>query len=289
MQNPHNIYTKLISQISKFFTDTGFKKVVLGVSGGIDSALVLKLLVDALKPENVTGLIMPEYGVTQDENTSHARVLCDFLGVENYTIPINRYLQDLTLLPWKPSNLAQMNTKARIRTVILYNYANTNHSLVVGTSNKSELLLGYGTKFGDLACDLMPIGDLYKTDVYALAEHLSLPQEIIEKAPTAELFKGQTDETDLGLSYAEIDRLLREFEKDGTHNQDEIHAQDSAHNQTENLSDTSELNASALNPSAKTPLFDTDSAAPLSLTAKTLLDRIKKNEHKGKMPYVIKI
>lgn len=280
MQNPHNVYTKLISQISKFFEENGFKKAVLGISGGIDSALTLKLLTDALKPENVTGLIMPEYGVTQDENTSHARVLCDFLGVENHTVPINRYLQDLTLLPWKPSNLAQMNTKARIRGVILYNYANTNHSLVVGSSNKSELMLGYGTKFGDLACDLMPLGDLYKTDVYTLAEHLSLPQEIIEKAPTAELFKGQTDEADLGLSYAEIDRLLREFEKEKTATQTEI---------TKNSPDASESNTLGFTASVKTPLFDTDSAAPLSHSAKTLLDRIKKNEHKGKIPWMIKI
>lgn len=262
MLNPHNTYTKILSQIAKYFEESGFHKAVLGVSGGVDSALTLKLLVDALGPEHVTGLIMPEHGVTRDENTAHAKALCTFLEAENYILPINKYLQDLLHLPWKPSGLAQMNTKARIRSVICYNYANTQHALVVGTSNKSELMLGYGTKFGDLACDLMPIGDLYKTEVFELAEHIGIPMEIIEKAPTAELARGQTDEAELGAPYETLDRILREIAGDTP----------------ESSSETPESHV----------LFEPETI-PLSTTAKSLLERIKRNEHKGRTPFVIKL
>jgi len=252
--NPQTAYTKITTGIKEFFKKAGFTKAVLGVSGGIDSALTLKLLADALKPENVTGLIMPEYGITKDENTSHAKKLCDFLGANRHLIPINKYLMDFLQLPWRPSNIAQMNIKARLRGIILYNFANTEEALVVGTSNKSELMLGYGTKFGDLACDLMPLGDLYKTEIYALAEHLGLPKEIIEKAPSAELYKDQTDEKELGSTYQELDQILREFE--------------------------AEIIESQQNMQIETNL------SPL---AKEIRQRIQKNEHKSKTPYIIKL
>lgn len=215
----HNTYTHTVSQIKKYFDTAGYRRAVLGVSGGIDSALALKLTIDALGEDNVTALIMPEHGVTSDENNMHAKRLCEFLRVRKHLIPINKYLLDLLQLPWQPSHLAQMNTKARARAIILYNYANTEHALVVGTSNKSELTLGYGTKHGDLAADIMPLGDLYKTNVYLLAEHLGLPDEIIKKAPTAELYKGQSDETELGAPYSLIDPLLKELENGKTENE----------------------------------------------------------------------
>lgn len=208
----NNVYTKIVSQTKKYFEEYGFKKAVLGVSGGIDSALTLKLLVDALGPKNVTAILMPEHGITKSENVSHAKALCGFLDVNFFMVPINKYLLDFLQLPWRPNHVAQMNTKARIRAVILYNFANTENALVVGTSNKSELKLGYGTKFGDLAADLLPIGDLYKTEVYELAEHIGLPEEIIKKAPSAELYHGQTDEKELGANYDTIDEILKSFE-----------------------------------------------------------------------------
>ncbi|MFC1615684.1 NAD+ synthase [Patescibacteria group bacterium] len=207
-----NAYTKIITGVHKYFKKSGFEKAVIGVSGGIDSALCLKLTVDALTEKNVTALIMPEKGVTTEENTRHAKRLCEFLDVEHFSISINKFLTDYLTLPWKPSDLAQINTKARTRMLILYNFANTRNSLVIGTSNKSELALGYGTKFGDLAADLEVIADLYKEEVYELAEYLNLPNELIIKAPSAELYSGQTDEEELGMPYKEIDTILKQIE-----------------------------------------------------------------------------
>jgi NAD+ synthase len=207
-----NTYTKILTSIHKYFKENGFEKAVIGVSGGIDSALCLKLTVDALSAENVTAVLMPEKGVSLDENFIHAKTLCEFLKVEYFSIAINKYLTDFLTLPWKPNDLAQINTKARIRMTILYNFANTRNALVIGTSNKTELALGYGTKHGDLASDIEIIGDLLKEDVYKLAEHLGLPNEFIQKTPSAELYSGQTDEQELGISYKEIDTILKQIE-----------------------------------------------------------------------------
>lgn len=209
----HNIYTKLIAGIQKYFRLAGLEKAVIGVSGGIDSALCLKLVVDALGPENVTGIMMPEKGVSSEENLRHAKTLCEFLKTDSHVVYINKFLADFPALPWHPNKLADINVKARIRMVLLYNFANTNNALVIGTSNKTELALGYGTKYGDLGIDLEIIGDLFKSEVYQMAEHVGLPDEFLTKAPSAELYEGQTDEEELGLSYKEIDAVLSHLEK----------------------------------------------------------------------------
>jgi len=257
MKNPQNVHTHITAEVKKYFTTSGHTKAVLGLSGGIDSALTLKLLSDALGPQNVTALIMPETGVTKDENTFHAKGLCKYLQVKHHVVPINKYLLDLLHLPWKPSRLSQMNTKARARAIVLYNFSNTETALVVGASNKSELLLGYGTKYGDLAHDINPIGNLYKTDVYALSEYLGLPDEIIKKAPSAELYKGQTDEEELGLPYKEIDKVLKAYE---SQDQDKAKTMEKLEEENPNFQ--------------KIRILD-------------LLERIKKNEHKSKGPYII--
>jgi len=209
----HNVYTKIVAGIHKYFKKSGIERAIIGVSGGIDSAVCLKLTVDALGKENVFAILMPEKGVSSDENTNHSKILCDFLGVKYFNVSINKFLTDYVTLPWKPNSLAQINIKARIRMTILYNFANTRNAMVIGTSNKTELALGYGTKHGDLAGDIDIIGDLYKEEVFKLAEHLGLPNEFIEKAPSAELYAGQTDEDELGVTYKEIDSILKNVEK----------------------------------------------------------------------------
>jgi len=210
--NCEQAYQNIINGIKNYFNNSGFKKAVLGVSGGLDSSVVLKLAVDALGAENVTALLLPETGITSQENVSHAKILCEFLKVQNFTHPINSYMLNYATIPWKQGETAYINTKARIRATILYNYANTFNALVLGTSNKSELMLGYGTKHGDLASDILVIGDLFKTEVYELAEFLNIPPEIIQKAPSAELYKDQTDEAELGASYPELDTVLKQVD-----------------------------------------------------------------------------
>lgn len=207
------VYHKLVKGLREYAKDQGFHKAVVGLSGGIDSSVTFKIAVDALGSQNVTALILPELAVTSEENIKHAKTLADYFHVKSFYQPINTMVMDFGIAPWKPNRLAQMNTKARTRAVLLYSYANTENALVLGTSNKSETMLGYGTKYGDLAADIEVIGALYKTEVYALAEYLELPKEIIAKAPTAELELGQTDEAELGASYKVLDAILRMLEE----------------------------------------------------------------------------
>lgn len=206
------IYKLLVAGLRGFFKKNNFEKAVIGLSGGVDSALTLKIAVDALGQENITALIMPEAGLTKPENTEHAKLLCEFFGITYFIQPINNFTLNLLAAPWKPDILAQMNTKARVRAVLLYSYANTYKALVLGTSNKSETMLGYGTKYGDLAADVEVIADLFKTEVIALADSIGLPPEIVNKTPSAELAPGQTDEGEIGATYRDMDKVLAAIE-----------------------------------------------------------------------------
>lgn len=191
----------------------GLSGAVVALSGGIDSSLVLKLTVEALGPERVLALLMPEEGVTPERDLADARNLVALLSVPHREIPINEAVEWFArFLPGSPEEgafrMALANVKPRIRMILNYFFANLDGRLVVGTSNKTELLLGYGTKYGDMAADIYPIGDLYKTQVWQLAEHVGIPTEIVRKAPTAGLWVGQTDEAELGYTYEQIDRVL---------------------------------------------------------------------------------
>jgi len=204
---------KIISNTKAYFKKNSFEKGVLGLSGGIDSALSLYVAVKALGSKNVTALILPEHGLTKKENIKDAIKLCKKFKVKYFVIPINSFIKELKKVNFNFNDFALAQAKARIRMLLLYFYANSNNALVIGSSNKSELMTGYFTKFGDGAADILPLASLYKTQIINLAKKAGIPKKIINKKPSAELLKNQTDEKELGLKYKEIDAILFAFEK----------------------------------------------------------------------------
>ncbi len=212
MDNAGEIYRKIISGIRDYFNRHKIKKAVIGLSGGIDSSLSAKLVADAIGKENIHAIIMPVKGVSSEENVKDSVELCRIIGISHSIIYINGFIKDFEKLEWQ-SKIAKMNTASRIRAVILYHYANTHNALVIGTSNKTEIMLGYFTKYGDGAVDIEVIGSMFKTDELELARYLKIPEKIILKTPTAELYHGQTDEEELGATYKEIDEILMRIEK----------------------------------------------------------------------------
>jgi NAD+ synthase len=186
-------------------------KVVLGLSGGLDSSVVLKLCAEALGPERVLAVHMPD-SVTPSEETEDARTMAELCDVELRVVPIDSVVKELVDLTGVTDKVAVANAKARVRMSILFAIANQESRLVAGTSNKSELLTGYFTKYGDGASDFAPIGDLYKVQVRELAGALGVPERIIHKAPSANLIPGQRDEDELGVEYDMLDMILHGIE-----------------------------------------------------------------------------
>ncbi|MFH0838474.1 MAG: NAD(+) synthase [Patescibacteria group bacterium] len=172
---------KITGNLKEFFEQAGFQKAVVGLSGGVDSALVAKLAVMALGKENVTALIMPHDEINLPGSLPDAIAWAEELGIEYRVVSIRDYVERYKKLPWDETELAHMNIQARVRMTILYHYANSNKALVLGTGNKTEKTLGYFTKYGDGGVDILPIGDLYKTEVWKLAKELGLPEKIIKK------------------------------------------------------------------------------------------------------------
>lgn len=192
----------------------GLQRAVIGLSGGIDSAVSLYLTARALGPANTFAVLMP-YRTSSQASLDDALACVHDLGIPHYVVPISDqvdayYAQEVVPPGSSPEQdrLRRGNKMARERMTILYDFSQHLAALVVGTSNKSELLLGYGTLYGDMACAINPIGDLYKTQVRQLAAHLAIPEAVITKPPTADLFVGQTDEAQLGFTYATIDAVL---------------------------------------------------------------------------------
>jgi NAD+ synthase len=186
---------------------TGRRRVVLGLSGGIDSAVAAHVACRALGRESVRGLMMP-YRTSDPTSIEDAVRVADDLDLPTETIDISPIVDEFLGVSDELDAVRLGNVMARVRMVLLFDRSARESALVLGTSNKTELLLGYGTLHGDLASAINPLGDLYKTQVRALAEHLDVPESIRTKPPSADLWPGQSDEDELGLRYEEVDRLL---------------------------------------------------------------------------------
>lgn len=202
------IETFLTKFLHNEVTKTGLNHVVVGISGGIDSAVVAVLAKKAF-PTTMLGVMMPSHASSKS-SVDDAKELCEAFDIA-YEITSIGSLVETYFHDKEKTNLRIGNFAARMRMATLYDISARQNALVLGTSNKSELMLGYGTLHGDLASAINPIGDLYKTEVFALARHLGVPKSIIEKPPSADLWEGQSDEEDLGFTYAQIDDVLHEY------------------------------------------------------------------------------
>ena len=210
--NELTIHTDLARKILTGFirteiTRAGFSRVVVGLSGGIDSALSCALAAEALGPENVLAVRMP-YKTSSPESLAHAQLVIEKFGVQSLTIPITEMADALISRDPEMNRMRRGNIMARCRMIVLYDQSEAFGGLVVGTGNKTEILLGYSTLYGDSACALNPIGDLYKTQVRQLSRAVGIPEVIIQKPPSADLWTNQTDEDELGFTYEEVDKLL---------------------------------------------------------------------------------
>jgi NAD+ synthase len=205
--NPDLTIKILTGFIKTELNRVGFNKTLMGLSGGIDSAVSLYLSAKALGPENVLAVRMP-YRTSPQDTLEDAQAMIDDLGVQSMTVEITEMVDPLIDHYEDMTKLRAGNIMARMRMIVLYDQSVPFKGLVMGTSNKTEMLLGYSTIFGDSAAALQPIGDLYKTQVRQLAKARGVPDKVLQKAPSADLWAGQTDEGELGFTYAEVDKLL---------------------------------------------------------------------------------
>jgi NAD+ synthase len=225
--------------------------VIIGMSGGIDSSLATVLAVKALGNQSVFGLLLPDSSVTPKSDTTDAIELAKSLKIKHKVIELNKIKEQL--VDGLPRNkMARANLLVRLRMSLLYYYAAVMNRLVLGTGDKSEMMLGYFTKYGDGGADLFPIADLYKTEVRSLAQYLGIPAKIIDKKSSARLWKGQTAEGEIGMKYEEIDKILLHIE----------------HNDINGFSKHTKLNENNIS------------------KVKSLLE---KNEHKQNMPPICKL
>jgi len=191
------------NEVTKF----GLERVVVGLSGGVDSSLSTFLAREALGPDGVIAVVMP-YKISSPESAAHAREVTELLGISLVEVDITPQVDAYFERFPDADRVRRGNKMARERMTILYDQSAAKGAFVLGTSNKTEFLLGYTTLWGDMACAVNPIGDLYKTQVRQLAARMGVPDHIIKKAPSADLWAAQTDEGELGFTYEEVDRLL---------------------------------------------------------------------------------
>lgn len=200
--------TRMKDLIRQTMWASGAKGVVVGISGGIDSAVAAAVAVKALGPEHVLGVHLPSAS-SRPLDHADAGELCSRFGIELLTIPLDGVVAAAFADPYLTDSLVlRGNYTARLRMATLYNIAAARNCLVCGTSNKTEYMIGYSTKWGDSAADIQPLLHLWKKDVYAVAEELDIPRSIIEKTPSAGFWEGQSDEEELGFSYQELDAAL---------------------------------------------------------------------------------
>ena len=209
MRNKTELVEKICSWFREVVNQAKARGVVIGLSGGIDSSVVACLAKKALG-EKVLGVIMPCYSSAIDED--YARLIAKTLKIKIERVSLNSiYDNILGVLPGG-EKMALANLKPRLRMLILYYFANNLNYLVAGTGNKSEVLIGYFTKYGDGGCDILPLGDSLKTEVRELARELKISNEIIERTPSAGLWENQTDEGEIGITYEELDRAITAIE-----------------------------------------------------------------------------
>ena len=188
-------------------TRVGFQRVVINLSGGLDSALSCALAAEAMGPDNVIALRLP-YRTSSQDSLEHAQLMIDQFKVQSQTIDITGMVDPLIERDPEMSKTRKGNIMARARMIVLYDQSEAFKALPIGTSNKTEILLGYSTMWGDMASAVNPIGDLYKTQVRQLSRAMNIPPAIIDKPPSADLWAGQTDESELGFTYEQVDKLL---------------------------------------------------------------------------------
>lgn len=203
----------LIRNCAEFFEQNGKRRGILGISGGVDSAVVGAIAIHALGTKKLSAFLLPHRDFSSAENLRDAQLVAENLCISAQEIEISSLCEPFFHLDFAQKRMTRGNIMARVRMMILYAAANDFDGLVLGTGNKTELLTGFFTKWGDGAVDLEVLGNIWKEEVFALAQYFGLPKNIYTKAPTAELFAGQTDEDELGISYVDLDAALREIEK----------------------------------------------------------------------------
>lgn len=204
------VQDRLVKFIKDQITNAGFFKAVIGVSGGVDSAVSATLTAEALGKENVLGVIMP-YRTSNPKSIEDAKSVIKVTGIHSELVEISKMVDSYCDEHKVSDSIRKGNVMARMRMIVLYDISAREKALVVGTSNKTEILVGYGTQHGDIACAVNPLGDLYKSQIWQLAEAIGVPKQVIEKAPSADLWDGQTDEGELGATYSQLDALLFEM------------------------------------------------------------------------------
>jgi len=215
IRKPEETVTRLERFLKTHLEETGTRCLVVGMSGGLDSSVTAALCAKALGGQRVLGISLPEKETRNDKALEDPKSVASKYRVRFKIIDLTPIVEASrnSLDAKRARGVPWGNVKARLRAMVLYYFANVEHGLVVGTGDKSEIMLGYFTKFGDGACDLLPLADLYKTSVRNLAKHLGIPERIRVKASSPELWPGQTAEKELGLSYEKLDRILWGLER----------------------------------------------------------------------------